>query len=974
MLLELVRSFFYKKKNRRLNSDQLNGLLDKAGECIAAGDSHQALKWFKEAHELAPTNVDVLNGLGACLADVGQESEAAQYFDIAYSLDDTHFMVLLNRARVLLQGGQTAEALEMLKRVKVVAPYSKDIASVYGAYCTAVGEAEAMVVSHKKSWTSNFDRLRWANSYLFQLSYSRRAEDVIAQEHQFWAETQRPSSVVIHPVNPDFGVGRRIRIGYWSPDLRSHSVRYFFRPLLTHHDRTRFEIHVYHDGPLSDDQTELIKQDAEHFHVTFGMSDQALCDLMHEHDLDVLVELAGHSSYNRISLLQDRLARVQVTALGYPPTTGLKSIDAKIIDRHVLTEDAASFYTELPFALPTSFWCYDPMEATPHVSPTPALEAGYITFGCVGNICKIADDVVRAWLRILNQVPNSRLLLRSISFRDEAVLTKYRQRLVGLGLPEDRLMLKPPEGGSGFFDSYKEIDVILDTFPFNGGTTTCFATYMGVPVVTMAGRSLLSRMGKSIMTNLGYPELVVEDLDSYVQAAVDFVRDPARLNEIRLGLRQRFKSTSLGDGKAYAREFEQGCLDLIELKKKGYVHQSAVPLLAERELVSRAYKVMGSGAEEAADRLIAYLTQHFPASAAVKILAAQRKALTDVGEAIELLTEALSDMSGNPRSEALITLVGWHLHRHDIAAASVLMGELERSSVENRIDQLNVKLLSAVVRGYQSGSSCGNHLLGAEPCKVLIGLIAEAPAAYRARVEALQKVLQTPTHVEVHFEHIDAHARAEAYAQLSQRISIDVVVLLHAHVDVVAPDFLQRALATLHERDLVSFAGCTRWQRLDWMTDAFDTKVGAWMTGRLSEHGALDGVDVSVWGDGADSVEKTFAVLHGSVLIARPQWLTQAHGFSEDLVASGGLFEGYLSYRAHLAGARLGVCQGLGLVVGAEKISDVVAMTEAKLALTKELDIDLFAEDPPDAAQIMASAPSVATGVVALDIYRGMHA
>jgi protein O-GlcNAc transferase len=497
---------------------------ERAGRLMASGDRRNAIKAFREYLETDPANVVALNDLAACLADAGDQQEAARLFELAHSLDDNFMPATVNCAKLQTERGQSRQALPYLRRAKICTPRPGHVDAVYAGVLMRQGDVEGARHYQLQAWLGAFDNLRMANCHLFWLSYGDVDEQALAAEHRFWANTVMAAPQGTLPVPDDAPLaletaGRKLRIGYWSPDFRSHSVRYFFRPLVENHDRERFEVFLYNDFPRADEQTELIRSQADHFHEVFETSDADLADLIRSHQLDLLVELSGHTSHNRMSMLQNRLARRQMQAIGYPPTSGLTTVDAKLLDRHAVTDDWHRYYAEQPLVLPGSFWCFDPLEPTPPLPDPPVIANGFVTFGCVGNISKITDRLLAAWRRILTAVPDSRLVIRSISFEDELPEEAARLRFERAGLPLDRVQLLKPAGGAAFFSSYNEIDVILDTFPFNGGTTTCFAAYMGVCVVSMAGASLPSRMGLSILTNLGAADLVVQDMDAYVERA-----------------------------------------------------------------------------------------------------------------------------------------------------------------------------------------------------------------------------------------------------------------------------------------------------------------------------------------------------------------------------------------------------------------------------------------------------------------------
>jgi predicted O-linked N-acetylglucosamine transferase (SPINDLY family) len=286
------------------------------------------------------------------------------------------------------------------------------------------------------------------------------------------------------------------------------------------------------------------------------MTDEAVAALIRRDELDILVELAGHTRNNRLPMLAGRLAPIQITALGYPGTTGLGSIDYKLSDPVADPPGAEAYYTESLLRLPECFWCFSPPEDSPDVSAAPCLANRHVTFGCFGEPCKISDLVLRNWRQILHELPTARMLVKLPRWGHEDNVAYFSDRLRGSGLPMERVQLQGPSVPiNAFLQSYEQVDVILDTYPFNGGTTTCLALWMGVPVLTLAGDYLASRMGATILTHCGMSEHVAASSSEYVDKAVALGSDSARLAGMRATIRQRMTSP-LTDGKRYVGHLE----------------------------------------------------------------------------------------------------------------------------------------------------------------------------------------------------------------------------------------------------------------------------------------------------------------------------------------------------------------------------------------------------------------------------------
>jgi predicted O-linked N-acetylglucosamine transferase (SPINDLY family) len=288
------------------------------------------------------------------------------------------------------------------------------------------------------------------------------------------------------------------------------------------------------------------------------MPDAEAADLIRADEIDVLVDLAGHSNGNRLMVFARKPAPVQVTYLGYPGTTGLSAIDYRITDAFAdppgMTE---GHHSEKLIRLAGCAWCYGP-DSQNVPSESPATQSGVVTFGCFNNLAKVNDRTLGLWARILDAVPGSRLLLKSIGFLSMDARRRVRESLCSQsGIGEERLDIRGPEDShESHLALYREMDIALDTFPYHGTTTTCEALWMGVPVVTLAGRTHVSRVGVSLLTNVGLPELIAESEDDYVRMAVELARDVERLVSYRSNLRDGMLGSQLLDAPSFAREIE----------------------------------------------------------------------------------------------------------------------------------------------------------------------------------------------------------------------------------------------------------------------------------------------------------------------------------------------------------------------------------------------------------------------------------
>ena len=349
---------------------------------------------------------------------------------------------------------------------------------------------------------------------------------------------------------------RRLRIGYVSADFRRHSVSFFLEGLLARHDPEAVETFAYSDVAVPDVVTARLRSLTHHWRSTVGLSSSQFAEMVVTDRIDILVDLAGHTAGNRLLSFARKPAPVQVTWLGFPNTTGLSAMDWRLTDGFAEgPEDLdAACYAERQYRLPSTFLCYRPDEAAPPVAPLPD---GPVVFGCFNSPAKVNPEMIGLWARLLKRIPGSRLLLKNYAVADPA----NRRRLLDLfgsaGIESDRvdLVLKM----SSFQEHmalYHRIHIALDTFPYHGTTTTCEALWMGVPVMTLAGTEHRSRVGVSLLSQIGLSDWVADCPENYVEQAVRLAAEGEGLREIRSSMRGRMRASPLMDEAAFARDVE----------------------------------------------------------------------------------------------------------------------------------------------------------------------------------------------------------------------------------------------------------------------------------------------------------------------------------------------------------------------------------------------------------------------------------
>ena len=383
------------------------------------------------------------------------------------------------------------------------------------------------------------------------------AEDIFG-EYRRW---DRQHALPLLPDQPGFELDhspeRRLRIGYVSPDFRQHAVALFAEPLLAAHDRSVVELHCYADVPSPDAVTERFHNLADHWHNAVGLSDAELAEQIRRDRIDVLVDLTGHTAGNRLLTFARKPAPIQVVwLLGHGYTSGLSAMDAFLADCELAPRGSDGLFSERLVRLSRIPLAYAPPAEMPDVAPLPALSNDCITFGYFGRTVRLNDAVLAAWARILHAVPGSRLMLNSSPFSEPAGCEQMNARFEALGIDSARLKLVYTTPQQRTWAAYGEIDIALDPFPHNAGTTTIEALWQGVPVLSLSGRPTVGRFGAAILHTVGLDDWVTNDVDGYVARAVAATADIEALARLRAELRARFAASPLRDAAGLAREFE----------------------------------------------------------------------------------------------------------------------------------------------------------------------------------------------------------------------------------------------------------------------------------------------------------------------------------------------------------------------------------------------------------------------------------
>ena len=602
---KIDEAIFWFKKALATRPNYAEAHHDMAIALKATGQLDEALVHCEKAIELRPNYARTLCSMGVILKEKGRLQESAAAHQKAIDIEPQYAEAYHNMGITLKTQGRFKEAVSCLEKALILKP---DLAGAYfvmadifqhegkmteaetcyqqgldldpknanacfnmGTVYQGQGKIEKAVEYYEKSAAIDSKFSKHIHSNLLMNRYYDPEADAgqLLAEAENWEKQHGnfqkfPFS---HKKNTDHR--NRLRIGYISPDFRRHSVSWFLLPLLSKHDREKFEIFCYSDVRRPDDITRQIEDLSDHWRPVVNLDDGETATKIHGDCIDILVDLAGHTGNNRLGVFAFKPAPVQVTWLGFPGTTGLKAMDYRITDAIADPPgEADSFHSEELVRLPNGFLCYSPPKEAPEISEPPMQTRGAMTFGSFNNPQKINQRVVFLWSRILHEIPYATLLLKNRIFADMAIKSRYLDMFLKNGIPSERVKIMDHiPSVSEHLAIYNRVDIALDTFPYNGTTTTCEALWMGVPVITLAGNRHAARVGASLMTTVRLNELIAGTENEYLKKAAWLASDIEQLKELRGNIRRQMQDSCLCNAVSFARNMENAFLKMIDNRR-----------------------------------------------------------------------------------------------------------------------------------------------------------------------------------------------------------------------------------------------------------------------------------------------------------------------------------------------------------------------------------------------------------------------
>ena len=580
------------KKAIKLKPEYAEGYYNLGITLNEQGRLNEAEKSYKQAIKLKPNFVLAHNNLGGVLKQLGNLEEAIVSYSEAIKLKASYFEAYINLGVTLKELNKLDESeLSLKKAIKLKPEYAEGYYNLgitlneqgrlneaeksykqaiklkpnfvlahnnLGGVLKQLGNLEEAIVSYSEAikFDSNFSQAYSNKNLCFHYSSSYSPLFIYKQHLEFEKQFGKLSidRPLISPLKKNNA--ERLRVGYVSADFRKHSVAFFFEPLLKNHNSHIVETFCYYNNNVIDSTTKRLMTTCDHWRSIFDLTDKNVINLIKNDKIDILVDLSGHSKGNRLLVFSQKPSPLQVTWLGYPNTTGLSAIDYRFTDKIAdPIGEADDLNSETLLRLPNGFLCYKGNENIVSNKTLPQNNHQQVTFGSFNNEAKITSTVIKIWSKILHAVPNSRLILKFSNFNNDT--NRYHELFTKEGITKERIEIyKRAAKIEDHLSLYNIIDICLDPFPYNGTTTTCEALWMGAPVITLIGDSHVSRIGASILTNIGLTDFIANDTNNYIDLAVEMSANTKYLREIRKNLRERMLKASICDAPSFARDIE----------------------------------------------------------------------------------------------------------------------------------------------------------------------------------------------------------------------------------------------------------------------------------------------------------------------------------------------------------------------------------------------------------------------------------
>lgn len=519
------------------------------------GHPEDAITHYEKAASVSPHSPEVWHNLGNTYQDLHQPDKAEEMYGRALTEAPDFVPSLCELGTLLYKNGAVQEGIAHLEKALSLKPSDPDSLVALGQIRARQGFVDDSIPLLRQALEIKPDDWPSYSSLLFFLFFSSRLSPAeVFQDYKNWNERfarKLAPKNISWPQSKD--PNRRIRLGFVSPDFKEHPVTNYLESFIAKHDPALFDVFCYSSVGNEDDTTSRFKLQRVTWVDCKSLSDADLHQRIMKDQIDILVDLSGHMAGHRLLTFARRSAPIQITQIGYPASTGLDQMDFRITDHWMDPEGSAeAFHTEQLLRLPHCAFCYQPFSQTPDPGFPPMLENGKVTFGSFNNFAKVSSEAATAWEKILNTIPDSRLviLIKGGESNRPDITRKFPS------IVPERIFLQNLLPRSAYLELHLQVDILLDSFPYSGGLTTFEALWMGVPGATLASEHSSGRHGVSIYQNLGLPEFIAQDVSEYIRINTELAQNPDRLSLLRSTLREKMTHSPLMDRNAYVKELE----------------------------------------------------------------------------------------------------------------------------------------------------------------------------------------------------------------------------------------------------------------------------------------------------------------------------------------------------------------------------------------------------------------------------------
>ena len=587
---EAVKNY---KKAIKINNSFVNALLNLSNLYSRLGEYNLAEHILLKLYRINNQSLEVLNNLGIIYKNLRKFDKSLDYLKKALTIDkentnslfnlaNLYFSIkdfkkaeflyesfinndsyklksLLALAQIYIKRNSYDKALSFLLEIKKINPIYPSLNYFIGICEHHFSNNERAVLAYKKELENHPSNFFCYSNLLYTVTYSQKFnlkdyEENVKKYGSFFENCKNSCTLPAKRVNK-----KNINIGFVSGDLRDHSVGYFMEGLVQNFDRSFANLHAFYNNSKESESTltKRIKQNFSSWNNIFYLSDKDSEKIIKTRKIDILIDLSGHTNLNKLSLFYKRCAPIQVSWLGYWATTGIKEMDYFVADPYLINELNEPFFSEKIIKLPNTRWCFTAPSKEIDIGESPVILNKFFTFGSFGNFSKVSSSLMSAWAQILKSAENSKLLVVSKSFKDLFQLKKFCDFFLKYNISSDRLILLENVDRYKYFELYNKVDLILDTFPFSGGTTSVESLWMGVPFLSMKGDTLVSRQGYSILKNINLESFIASSQEDYISKAVHFSNNYELLVQLRRTLRKRLVDSPLCDAKRFALDFQK---------------------------------------------------------------------------------------------------------------------------------------------------------------------------------------------------------------------------------------------------------------------------------------------------------------------------------------------------------------------------------------------------------------------------------